>query len=234
MIEAEVRRKLPALLDNEDSLTSSVFGLLKYSPLRPILSEFLGNAALMSDGTRLGAALAATWPFGEKGLQIRFWERDGQFGEPDLIFVGRDCVIVVEVKLWAEVSGENQLRKYHDLLKTRFPHKRHRHVIYLTKDVVQPDLGDAVTHGIEQHLWWLSWYALTPALEARNTKDPVANEMAADLKRLFVHRGLMLFQRITPQTVSLPTPVFWNDTAPLITQQDGWPLSAKIFWKESI
>ncbi len=165
-------------------------------------------------------------------IQVKFWERHGDFGEPDLIVLGRDWAIVVEVKLGAEVSGQDQLRKYYDLLEARYSGKANRHVIYLTKDLTSPVLDAGITRGIEKNLWWVSWYELSQVLEQHDGKDPVAQEMVSDLRRFIDHSGLALYQGLRLPEITIQAPLFWDDTTPLLAQHDAWT-SGRIFWQEA-
>ncbi|MDX2152094.1 MAG: hypothetical protein SFV54_15255 [Bryobacteraceae bacterium] len=232
MIEAQLRGKLAQLADSEDLLTSSAFGLLKFSPLRPVLAEFLSRATRYGDGREaLGTVLSPSGLLDCEAAQIRFWERHGEFGEPDLLLVGIDWAMVVEVKLGAEVSGDDQLRRYHALLVDRFPRAAQRHVVYLTMDLSEPALSSEVTRGIERNLWWLSWYELAGVLE-HGSHNRGTHELARDLRRLLDYHGLLPFQGISAQDVPVAVPLFWDGVSPLITPQDAWPASP-LFWKEN-
>lgn len=232
MIEAQIRGKLPEVANSEDCLTSTVFGLLKYSSMRQILWEFIGSASRHTDDRTCLAGYLQAFSSDDDGLEVRFWERHGDFGAPDILLVGKKFALVVEVKYGAELSGEDQLRKYHALLGARFPDRSHRQVIYLTADLTPPVLTPEQTRGIESDLWWLSWYQLSEVLSRRAGADSATDEMSGDLMRFLCHRGLALFQGITIPQVSIHEPIFWDGTSPLITQYDAWPSGRKIFWKE--
>lgn len=230
MIEAHLRGKIPEIANREDCLTSMVFGLLKYAPMRPILRSFLGRASLLSNpGKKLVDHLASSWFHPDEAVDIRFWERSSEFGEPDLIFAGANWVVAVEVKLDATISGTDQLTKYFSLLNRNFGGKRSRHIVYLTKDLAWPKLEPEATRGLEGNLWWLSWYDLAPMLALKQRSE--CREMARDLSRLLENQGMSLFNGFS--TVTSPADVsFWDDTVPLITEYDE-AKSGPLFWGES-
>lgn len=233
MIEAQIHRKIPSVAQSEDSLTSTVFGILKYSVMRPTLARFLGNSVNHADESPLSLAMGNSWLTAGDPADIRFWDRDTTYGEPDLLMVGADWAIVVEVKLWAGVSGEDQLRRYHDLLTAKFPQKRHRHVIFLTQDLERPPLPREVTGGIEKNLWWLSWFELSRVLDIERPHSPLAAELALDLARFMSHKGLSFFRGFSNQEAHSDEPIFWNDVAPLISPTDAWPIGTQ-FWLEDL
>src|SRR4051794_8528888 len=98
--------------DDEDYLTSSVFGHLRYVPPSIFWENLIGKARA-TDGvnTPLAAALSQ---FGVcfrnyKSLAADFWRFHPKLGEPDVIltFSGGDqkpLVLVIEAKLWAGKS----------------------------------------------------------------------------------------------------------------------------------
>jgi len=107
--------------DDEDLLTSTVFGHLRYVP-PPV---FWGRFLAMAKGTG-GRPLAEALRLSEGGfaayrqLIVDFWPRSLNNWEPDLIlrFMGDGLpvvILVVEVKLWSGKSGEgedDQLGRY--------------------------------------------------------------------------------------------------------------------------
>lgn len=234
MLEAEIRGKLPEVVNSEDCLTSTVFCLLKYSPMNKALWDFIGSACQFGDDQRYFREVFPAASIGAAAFEVRFWEHHGDFGIPDLLLVGRDFALVIEVKYGAGLSGENQLRKYHALLDEKFKNKSHRQVIYLTADLAMPRLTSTQTQGIETGLWWLSWYQLSEILISGVGASPVAQEMAKDLVRFLRHRGLELYRGVTIPLAHIPNPIFWDGTSPLISQYDIQPSGQKLFWKEAL
>lgn len=214
MIEGELKNKFAKeIVDSEDFLTSTVFGLLKYTPMHPVLKSFLGQATRFSDNNLLfRSELACTELFLE-APKVIFWERDSKHGEPDVILVGKNTVLIIEVKLQAEMSGEDQLCKYHELLEHRYADKRYKHIIYLTKDMSWPRISPKSSQGIENCLWWVSWYDLKELLEKNTAKESVVSEISQDLISILDRRNLCLFKNFTePASISeADAEFFWKE-----------------------
>lgn len=234
MIHAELKNKLPReILNREDFLTSLVFGLLKYSHMRPILKEYLAKAILVSENTKSFSGSEALEDLFQHPFDVVFWERDTEYGEPDILLVGRDAVFVIEVKLGAEISGESQLRRYHTILQHRHKDKRHKYIIYLTADISCPELGANVTKGLENVLWWLSWYDLTSILGSHLQENDIRAEISQDLFNVLTRRQLSYFMGFseTPEDSSAET-FFWNEETILITIPEIDIPGSHLFWKE--
>jgi hypothetical protein len=149
---AEIRGKtLKEALNDEDYLTSEIFGHLRYVPPSVFWQSVLSkakNLPLTGAAESLANVLAGDGHnISEYSrLVIHFWPYHAKFGEPDAILVFEETgltplVIVLEVKLNALKSstGElDQLGKYLDLLENldalsvRLPPSKLKVVIYLT------------------------------------------------------------------------------------------------------
>ena len=232
MIEADIRGRIPEVVNSEDILTATVFGMLKYAPMRTSLEQFIGKATLYGNELTFFHTVLHKVHLFEDEVKTLFWQYDEKFGVPDIILEGKDCAVVVEVKFKSDLHGKDQLRKYHALLMQRYPEKSHKHVIYLTRDLSYPEQDTEVTQGIEKNLWWLSWYELYGVLEQMKTNDSVGRELCEDLKRFLIHRELYLFRGITVPEILPQEHFFWNDTIPLITEYDFIPKVSVFFWRE--
>jgi len=111
VLVAETKGKIcPGAQNHEDSLTSAVFGHLRYLPPQVFWPD-LAEAAVNLSGTCLGDRLPL--PIAEyRTLQTIFWPPTPH-GEPDLalIFEAPDkapLLLVCEIKLWAGKSGQVQ------------------------------------------------------------------------------------------------------------------------------
>ena len=232
MIEAELKGKIPEIDGWEDILTSSVFGILKYRPLWPILARFVGAARCYSDAdATFGDVLKI---ISQEGCHIHFWHHTTEYGEPDIILETADAAVVIEVKFMAGLSGQDQLAKYLRLLDSQFADKSQRHVVYLTRNLSRPDLGEAVVNELDGRLWWLSWYDLADCLRSGEVVDPFRTQLVEDLTRLLDHRRLRLFQCFTdPSNQSTAVlNYFWDGTVPLMGIYPSSVPSTHLFWKE--
>jgi hypothetical protein len=116
MLVAEIHgHVLEAAEDDEDYLTSAVFGHLRY--IRPsvfwedFFAEAKGSAVTGSLRDRLAAQGVRVSEY--TSVQIAFWPSFPGLGEPDLLlcFTGaglRPLVVLTEVKLWAGKSNSEE------------------------------------------------------------------------------------------------------------------------------
>jgi hypothetical protein len=225
MIEAVLKNKLKL---DEDCLTSTVWGLLKYQALRPILARFLARSTLVErNEVHLGKKISER-RLKAGQVKILFWRAVSPFGEPDILLVGENFALVVEVKYNAKLSGPDQLRKYWKLLNEKYPKKKH-HVIYLTKDWVTPRLNTA---GMKESLWWLSWHELSLVVGGLANKNSTAGEIREDLIRFLDHLGLSFYRGLSQSDINLPDKIFWQDRVPIISQYESQQPITRYFWKE--
>lgn len=232
MIEATLKNKIPEINNSEDCLTSTIWGLLKYRPLRHILADFLARATLLIDNSVHLSSIIPSTRFTDNAITLDFWAYCHPYGEPDIIIVGDNFALVIEVKYNAGLSGQDQLRRYYDLLKHKYPNKSQQHVIYLTRDLVTPELSREVTFGLENSLWWLSWYDLAESLLTSQKDNPLTTEICLDLMRYLNYHHLQLFHGISLSPVSPIEKFFWEDAVPIITQYEDGPRTSRIFWRE--
>jgi hypothetical protein len=143
---------LEAARDNEDYLTSAVFGHLRYVPTGPFWDDFLKRARGLpgpnDQGPSLGETLqhAGMSPSKYSQVKVYFWKEHPKHGEADLILVFTGggippLVVLVEVKLWSPKSGtgkDDQLVRYLRLLEdltavdVLVPAEAAKFLVYLT------------------------------------------------------------------------------------------------------
>lgn len=109
--------------------------------------------------------------------------------------------------------------------------KTHKHVIFLTRDLIKPKLSKEVIFGIEDSLWWLSWYELSGILDEEGPKEILTRDITSDLKHYLENKGLHLFQGFAKLESLSVERFFWNDTIPLITPCDTVMNVSTFFWK---
>jgi hypothetical protein len=233
MIEAVLRGKVSdQVMDDEDLLTSTVWGLLKYRSLRPILTAFLSKATLYgNDGIKFGGQISGKL-LDTDHLKFEFWPRDPDFGEPDLLIEVGDLALLVEVKFHAQLSGEDQLQRYWRLLNKRCSAKPRKHIIFLTADWIVPLLSENATAGLEGHLWWLSWYDLAEAIRESSNATASIGEVESDLVRYMKRLGFEFFHGISSPPVEPLETIFWSDVIPLISNYQPMPKVQAYFWQQ--
>ena len=233
MIEAVVHKKVVSELQNsEDCLTSTVWGLLKYRPMRTVLARFLGKARLYGNSEKCLRDKIRENRFEQDRFKVTFWKRVPEFGEPDILIECGDFILLVEDKLYAPLSGEDQLTKYGMLLKTQYS-KYEKYVIYLTAHWDMP--SGISTEGLDGMVYWLSWYELhTVVSELESELEVVAKEMASDLIRYLSCFGFYYFRGFSPVIVSChEDQIFWND-AGIISKYELQRSPVKWFWQEEL
>lgn len=221
MLVAECRGKTRSEVeDDEDYLTSSIFGHLRYvSP--DIFWKSLFNLAKGVDAseTSLGESLRMNGISVEdySSLSIQFWPYHTQFGEPDMIlsFSGKalpNLAILIEVKLWSMKSNagdRDQLANYLRLMETL--EADCAALVYLTprdslaevEDTLQriPDRENA-----RQKIFRLQWQdVLSMAKECAAKAPEPAKTILTDVCKFLKRRGLEYFggyQRL--ETIALP------------------------------
>jgi hypothetical protein len=217
LLLAEIHGKsLEAARDNEDYLTSAVFGHLRYVPPGPFWDDLFRRAKGLSgtDGCErsLGLLLAATPFAGYSDLTVHFWSKHGAHGEPDLILVFNGpapLVVLVEAKLWSEKSGtgeRDQLVRYLRILEglnaidVHVPAQASRYLVYLTPRDSQRELDDSATHldnpiRDRPRLFRLQWQDVLEAAEATSPHSPEpARTILADTACFLRALGLVHFR----------------------------------------
>lgn len=195
MLLAEIYGKSVAeARDSEDSLTSAVFGHLRYVP-PAVFWPALFAAARTTDGRPLCHVL----PAGATALEVQFWPRTS-FGEPDLKLTlrhpdGTTAVVVIEVKLWAGKSGagdRDQLIRYLRGVPDAV-------LIYLTPGDPFAEIADSSRSpirlpGDEHRLFGLRWQTLQDiARQSAHTAPPPADLILRDVAKFLDRLGLSGF-----------------------------------------
>ena len=128
MLVAEIHGKIvPQALNDEDFLTSAIFGHLRYVPPSVFWTELFKCAKSLPDENGQERSLTEVIMRNRcevkesTSLQAHFWSRHPTLGEPDLLLCfrgeGPPLIILVEVKLWSGKSGtDDQLARYLNIL----------------------------------------------------------------------------------------------------------------------
>jgi hypothetical protein len=217
MLLAALRGKVPEVVrDHEDSLTSTVFGHLRYVPPSLFWGSLIARARGLpsSDGReenlahrldRDGASLGRY-----ESLAVHAWPFHSTWGEPDLIlaFSGPGLMplaVLVEAKLWAEKSGTGErdqlvryLRLLDDLPALGVPHAALRYLVYLTPrdslaEVTESAalMTDAADAG---RLFRLQWQdVLDVSRQAARTAPWPQKVVLDDVARFLARMGLEYF-----------------------------------------
>lgn len=242
MVQAELRNKLGtdgsrAHDRAEDLLTSTVFGLLRYLPLREGLLSLLGRARpVRAGGDGIEAPPHDGWidVSGVTRAELSFWPSFGPFGEPDLLIHLWDGerllhAVLIEAKLHSPKSGAagesaedateedvphpDQLVRYWRGLQLR-PEVTGVgcSLVYMTSRSMPPlkELHESIVHSPEMRLAWLHWGdAWAVAHRVATSGDCLP---AQDLAALLAHkgfRGFIGFDQPSIPTLQLPAS-FWR------------------------
>ncbi len=224
MLLAEIHgKRLEPARNNEDYLTSAVFGHLRYVPPALFWHELFAAARGLPgpDGveTSLGEVFTArgTSPVSHARLELTFWQSHPTLGEPDLLLVfsggtARPLVVLVEVKLWAEKTGtdeNDQLARYLCILddlgaiEPPLPRDAERFLVYLTPRESLAEVAATAallpdSHPNRNRLFRIQWQDVLVAAESVSRSAPgpggiILRDVAAFLRRL----GLEYFSGFT-------------------------------------
>jgi hypothetical protein len=212
-------KRLPAAEEQEDWLTSAVFGHLRLvSP--PLFWEQLFNRAMSASAIKRSLVSEMN----QRGilferyseLETRFWTCFPKYGEPDLLlrFTGvgiPPLTVVIEVKLNSGKSGvgsNDQLVRYLQLLrnKEQIPEwnvEDHRVLVYLTRSFAQNEMNEslALAPDDDSNLFGLEWRDILETAQAFAAK----NQLLHEVYRFLRGRGFEAFHGF--RELSLPSPL---------------------------
>lgn len=188
MIQAELNNKCGTLSQQEDPLTSTVFGILKWKLFAPELKAFLEHSRSYRAARKhleVGNSLARV-------TKYRFWHRFSNNKEIDLIIETQQLVIGIEVK-YDSKEGANQVTNYLHGLAKDFPGKEHV-LVFLTREE-RPRLNDEdVTLADREHIYGLSWFHLSEVLtQSLHNSPEYKKDLIVDLLEYLEKRGLFKF-----------------------------------------
>lgn len=221
MLLAEIHGKtLDIVRNNEDYLTSAVFGHLRYVQPGRFWDDLLNRAGGLPgpDGHEpsLGRILidSGNPPSAYARLKVYFWRQHETHGEPDLLLVftadGRPpLVVLVEVKLGSKKSGtgdRDQLVRYLRVLEdldgvgVDVPAGAARYLVYLTPGESLAEVEDSAARVDEPfrdrpRLFRLQWQDLLEAADAAwpGSAEPTCT-ILADVARFLRGLGLEYFK----------------------------------------
>ena len=232
MLEAELRGKMPEdLTDNEDLLTSTAFGLLKYVPPSVFWTTIL-NRAKSRSGTsftdkceQCGVRIDAY-----DKITLHFWPYHEKHGQPDILIVlhgGRQLPLffIIEVKLWSQKSGKgpsDQLYRYLQALDD-FHWLRgisqlgepflSSGVIYLTPRVAWDEIDESIEcagnpQRARNDLFNLHWQDVSETAKCLSfsVSEP-CRSILSDIAKLLEYKGLQHFYGFTEPPVPMLFPV---------------------------
>lgn len=216
MLVADIHGKIvPESHGSEDYLTSAVIGHLRYVPPGDFWRALFAASRSNAPG---GPTLAdELWPpenpvGGYSGLSVRFWPREGEDGEPDLILEfsgpGRPAhLVLVEAKLWSGKGGtgdRDQLVRYLRVLDRLVPGSSQsagvgsRCLVYLTPRDSTEEVEDSLRHAADparerRRTYRLQWQDVLVAAEGSPGETEPAKTILRDIALFLRRRGLEYF-----------------------------------------
>jgi hypothetical protein len=229
MLVAEIHGKYVAeAREDEDYLTSTVFGHLRYLPPAHFWKPFLRSCRSLSSGKERAGALAYLEEqtgaeidaYGR--LQTIFWPTHAK-GCPDLVLVFtheglRPIVVCIEAKLRSGKSGtddRDQLARYLQAcdslegFRPEIPANSASIVVYLTEHDSRNELLDSLkAYGdsfiARRRLYRVEWQDIQKAAEeAQASLEGVCEQIARDIAGFLRVRDLTHFRGMTPPPVDL-------------------------------
>jgi hypothetical protein len=216
MLVAECRGKIrPEVQDDEDYLTSAIFGHLRYLPPSLFWPDLLlRTKGADSEETSLVSVLTAKAVSirGYSRLDVEFWHACLPFGEPDMVlrFSGsglEPLIILVEVKLWSSKGSteeHDQLENYL-LLLDKLAGAGPSALVYLTPRESIEEIEDTLKRmhddgTYRRRIFRLKWQdILTVAREVSpSVSDVNAMRILADVAEFLHRRGLEYFEGFEP------------------------------------
>jgi hypothetical protein len=209
MLIAEIHgKRFPEAEDQEDWLTSAVFGHLRHIPPGVFWPDLFSRAHNTGEhrASLYSRICAAGVQLGNySGLKILFWKYFEGYGEPDIIlqFSGgtqAPLIVIVEVKLNSGKSGagdNDQLKRYLELLDDRaafFPAWKvetgQRYLVYLTRNFSKMEIEESVDLSVDagkkdaaERLYGLQWQDVLECAEANGDPRSLLEEVAEFLRR---------------------------------------------------
>ncbi len=206
MLIAEIHgKRCPEVENNEDFLTSAIFGHLRSiqpSTFWPVLFSraFTIGPSATDLITTLGNRSVRLEEY--TALEIAFWRYCGHFGEPDLLlrFEGsglKTVIVLIEVKLHASKSNPaetDQLAKYLELLDNYdnldqwAPQGDLSFLVYLTPKHAEDDLSESIKEcrvpSAKDRMFTLQWQDVLEAASKCSLKSgDQLDEVATFLRR---------------------------------------------------
>ena len=228
MLLADIRgHPLAAAQEDENYLTSVVFGHLRYIPPEFFWERLLSLARGLTGG-QVQKSLDDFVRQTEHGvseyssLKVFFWPWHRRRGEPDVLFsftgIGlRPITVVVEVKLWSGKSGgdEDQLVRYLKILDElqefqgfNLPDGSLGAVLYLTPRDSTAEILESLKSSLNPNrdrarIFRLQWQDFVQACnETLPTGEPQVDMILRDVQAFLRSRGLEYFagfRRISPR-----------------------------------
>ncbi|MFK8006881.1 MAG: PD-(D/E)XK nuclease family protein [Saprospiraceae bacterium] len=199
---AEINKKIPKLDRWEDLLTSGFFGPLRYtssfaSVIKKLLEAVKFENKLHYNHFHLALNnLKDEW-------EIIFWKKLKQ-KEIDLLIINKKIKVVIgiEIKYESELSGNDQLSNYANLLKEKYE-GYNRFLIFLAKDISAKSIYDSSYKKVIKKdektngFGYVSWQMLYRKLEIiKSTTHPnklIVNDLLKYLKSKNLH-GFIRFE----------------------------------------
>jgi hypothetical protein len=227
MLLADIRgHSLVEAQDDEDYLTSAVFGHLRYIPPEYFWERLLSHARGLPDTQDQRSLDEFIRNSGRRlseysSLKVLFWPAHRRRGEPDLLLsfngIGlRPITIVIEVKLWSGKSSgdEDQLIRYlqildelQDFWESKLPEDSLGALVYLTPresmEEILESLKSSRNPNIDRRrVFRLQWQDFIDACsETLPTGDSRTDMILGDVQSFLRTRGLGYFtgfRRIAP------------------------------------
>lgn len=186
----------------EDELTGDFFGIMQYLPFQRGFKQIL-TACVKSEEKEVAELLET---ISGEDFNYEFWKKsDSRRIEIDMYVQTPQVGIGIEVKYQSSLSGENQLEKEAETIRSEWCRKGEKLLLLIADESSAKQLYlDNYRKRVfrEVHFGYLTWQDILLCLDEIETRSVFEEKMIDDLKMLLRKRGFETFEGFefsTPQ-----------------------------------
>lgn len=194
---AEIYHKI----SEEDELTGNFFGTMRYLPYKRGLKKIFDKYACSDWDKKFCTILHK---ISDEAFDFKFWERSAiGLGEIDALLETGGAAIGIEVKLYSDLSGENQLLREAKMLNEWYAKDVLKLLLFVAPENAVRDVCDRNYQEVDKlgvHLGYISWENILQGLDEVETVSSFEEIMMQDLKDLLRTKGFDSFENFLVET----------------------------------
>lgn len=185
----------------EDELTGNFFGTMRYLPYKRGLKKIFDKHACSDWDDNFCSILCS---ISEEEFEFEFWKRSAiGLGEIDALLVAGGVAVGIEVKLYSDLSGDNQLVREAKMLNEWYDGNVPKLLLFVAPENAVRDVYDKNYKDVEKlgvHLGYISWENILQGLDEVETVNFFEGIMVDDLKDLLHRKGFDSFEDFLVET----------------------------------